>query len=208
MDFSILDIIIAASLYSLIGALIGWITNYLAVKMLFYPKHPHRFLFFNVQGVFPRRQNEFALKMGELVSKELFTIDDVTKRLLAKTTNPESLTSIISRIEMIFFERLVNEIPPLRLVLKPRHINHVLRYCEPEIKSLIVQLSQRLASQLHEELDIEFMVTQKISAFTSEKLENILYAVMKREFRAIEVVGAVLGFVIGFSQFIIMTTLL
>ena len=54
-----------------IGAGIGWVTNFIAVKMLFHPRKPLRLLFFSVQGVFPKRQQAFAHKLGAIVSDEL-----------------------------------------------------------------------------------------------------------------------------------------
>ena len=44
------------------------------------------------------------------------------------------------------------------------------------------------------------MVTDKVSNFSSDKLEEILQSVMKKEFKFIEIIGGVLGFVIGLIQ--------
>jgi uncharacterized membrane protein YheB (UPF0754 family) len=49
-----------------VGALIGWLTNYLAIKMLFRPRQP-RFIFGLLCRVIPRRQRDLALKIGEVV---------------------------------------------------------------------------------------------------------------------------------------------
>ena len=55
-------------LLPIIAALIGWLTNYLAVKMLFHPKLPLQVLGFSIQGVFPKRQKQLADKLGSLVA--------------------------------------------------------------------------------------------------------------------------------------------
>ena len=39
-----------------------------------------------------------------------------------------------------------------------------------------------------------------MAGFSSDKLEEILQAVMKKEFRFVELVGGVLGFLIGVIQ--------
>ena len=49
-------------------------------------------------------------------------------------------------------------------------------------------------------VDIEKMVTDKVSNFSSDKLEDLLQSVMSKEFRFIEIIGGVLGFVIGLIQ--------
>ena len=63
-------------LLPLIAALIGWMTNYIAVKMLFHPKEPKKIVGITFHGVFPKRQNVLAEKLGQLVADELFSISD------------------------------------------------------------------------------------------------------------------------------------
>lgn len=46
--------------------------------------------------------------------------------------------------------------------------------------------------------DVEKIVVDKINAFSAEELENLIFAVMKKELRAIVYLGALLGFLMGF----------
>ena len=64
-----------------IGGLIGWITNWLAVKMIFRPVKPRRILFFRVQGLIGRRQQELAKAIGNVVGNHLVEHKDVIKSL-------------------------------------------------------------------------------------------------------------------------------
>ena len=48
-----------------IGGLIGWSTNWLAVKMIFLPVKPRRLLFFRLQGLVPRRQQALPRARGQ-----------------------------------------------------------------------------------------------------------------------------------------------
>jgi uncharacterized membrane protein YheB (UPF0754 family) len=43
-----------------IGGVIGWITNWIAVKMIFRPLRPIRLLGFRLHGLVPRRQADLA----------------------------------------------------------------------------------------------------------------------------------------------------
>jgi uncharacterized membrane protein YheB (UPF0754 family) len=43
-------------------------------------------------------------------------------------------------------------------------------------------------------------VVEKVAGFSSDKLESILMAIMAKEFRFVEIIGAVLGFLIGLLQ--------
>ena len=72
-----------------------------------------------------------------------------------------------------------------------------------EIDAMLPQLMQQYAEKLKSKIDIEAMVTEKVANFSSDKLEEILVSIMKKEFRFVEIIGAVLGFVIGLLQILI-----
>ncbi len=194
------DQILHLLLLPVVGAFIGWITNYLAVKMLFHPRRKFVVLGFPIQGVFPQKQHEFARKMGELVAKELFSVEDVTNRLASLATSPENLDGLRKRIEAIAHRRLSEEFPALSIFLKASHVSHVVTYCLPDIRQLIIQNTDMLTKKLHRELDVHRIVEEKVASFSSAKLEEIVFSIMKKEFRSIEIVGGVLGFVIGLAQ--------
>jgi uncharacterized membrane protein YheB (UPF0754 family) len=68
----------------LLGALIGYVTNYIAIRMLFRPLRPWRM--FGVRlpltpGIIPAKRGELAQRMGEMVGSHLLTADDVRKTL-------------------------------------------------------------------------------------------------------------------------------
>jgi hypothetical protein len=47
-----------------VGAVIGWLTNYVAIKLLFRPHVPFSLLGYQVQGVIPKRRKEIARSMA------------------------------------------------------------------------------------------------------------------------------------------------
>lgn len=73
----------------LIGAVIGYFTNYIAVKMLFHPRNPivigGRTLPFT-PGIIPKRKKDLAGAIGRAVEGELFGKDDVRRILLGEET--------------------------------------------------------------------------------------------------------------------------
>lgn len=69
----------------LIGAVIGYFTNYLAVKMLFFPKNEVRIWGHRLPltpGAIPKGKPRLARAIGEIVGKTLLTEKDITKQLL------------------------------------------------------------------------------------------------------------------------------
>ena len=68
----------------IIGAVIGYITNYLAVKMLFRPYHPIKIGNFTLPftpGIIPKRKEEIAKALGNTVSRYLLGEEDIINKL-------------------------------------------------------------------------------------------------------------------------------
>lgn len=74
----------------LIGAVIGYITNYIAVKMLFRPYTQKKIGKFKIPftpGVIPKRQPKLAKAIGRAVGEDLFTKEDFTQIICSKMEN-------------------------------------------------------------------------------------------------------------------------
>lgn len=183
-----------------ISAFIGWFTNYIAIKMLFHPREPKRFLGLTIQGIFPKRQQQFAQKLGVLVANELIHIDDIAEKL----KNPDQLKSLTPLIEQhvdgFLQVKLKEKLPVISMFVGDGTLNKIKEGILEEIESLLPELIERYTETLKQQIDIEKMVTEKVANFSSDKLEEILAAIMKKEFRFVEVIGGVLGFLIGLLQ--------
>lgn len=183
-----------------IAALIGWMTNYIAVKMLFHPKEPKKFIGITFQGVFPKRQNALAEKLGQLVADELFSISDVSAKIKEFATSDEAMNEVGKRIEMTIRNKLVQAFPMLAMFLSDEMVEKVTGLFKNELKDFLSATSQGMGEKLEENLNVQEMVKERVNAFSSEKLEQLLNQLMKKEFKFIELVGAILGFFIGCIQ--------
>ncbi|MFQ5655538.1 MAG: DUF445 domain-containing protein, partial [Planctomycetota bacterium] len=64
-------------LLPVIGALIGWCTNWLAVKMIFRPRRPRSMLGFRIEGLLPRRRSDLARSVARTVEQDLLSVDEI-----------------------------------------------------------------------------------------------------------------------------------
>ena len=189
----------------LIGALIGWLTNYIAIKMLFHPKNEVKVFFIPLQGAFPKRQKAFARKLGQIVSEELVSVEDITAHLKEKATSEAVLDHIALRLEEGITNRLPRAFPMLAMMMSGDIADKIKGVLLKQISSLNEELIDKLSNELEEELDVHKIVEEKVAAFSSDKLEEILFSIMRREFKFVELVGAVLGFLIGLAQILLLS---
>jgi len=187
----------------LISAFIGWITNWVAIKMLFHPREPKKILGITFHGIFPKRQQQFAEKLGKLVSAEFLSFNDIEEKI----SNPENLKKIMPMIENhvddFLRNRLSNEMPVISMFIGDKTIGKLKDAFMKEIELLFPPVMKQYAVNLKDELDLEHIVIKKVAGFSSDKLEEVLYQIMSKEFRFVEIIGAVIGFIIGLVQVLI-----
>lgn len=190
-------------LIPIISAFIGWVTNWVAIKMLFHPRQPKKILGVTFHGIFPKRQQQFAEKLGKLVSAEFLSFEDIEQKI----SNPENLKKVMPMIEThvddFLRNRLKDEMPVISMFIGDKTIDNLKKLFMQEIEILFPQVMKQYAANLKSELDLEQIVIQKVSKFSSDKLEEVLYQIMSKEFRFVEIIGAVIGFIIGLIQIFI-----
>ncbi|MCM5528456.1 DUF445 domain-containing protein [Parasegetibacter sp. NRK P23] len=187
-------------LLPIIAAFTGWITNKIAIKLLFHPRVPVRFMGMTIQGVFPKRQQQFAEKLGKLVSRELLSFDDI-KQKIARPENVHKVMPLVEKhIDHFLQVKLGEKMPIVRAFVGESTLNQMKSILMEELEALFPALMEDYMHQVKTDLDLEQIVTRKIAAFSTDKLEAILMQIMSKEFVFIEVIGAVLGFIIGLIQ--------
>ena len=187
----------------LIAALTGWITNYLAIKMLFHPRKKIDLYFFSIQGIFPKRQQQLADKLGKIVAGELFSFDDIRDRFTSTETAEEINKVLDEKLEDFLGVKLKTTIPVLNFFLTAKMKTRIKNMMHEEFQHILPDILTRYSNKLEKDIDVENIVKQKVSAFSSSKLEDILVSIMKKEFKFIEILGAILGFLIGLIQLLI-----
>jgi len=135
-----------------------------------------------------------------LVSEELFSVEEVTDRIKEVSTNQETMDLIGIRIEKTIREKLVKSFPMLSMFLSDDMVEKVTKLFKDELRDFIRESADGVAKKIEKDFDVREMVRKKVEAFSSDKLEALLSSLMKKEFRFIEVIGAVIGFLIGCAQ--------
>lgn len=187
-------------LLPVVGAFIGWFTNWLAVKMLFHPREPWRILGLTIQGVFPRRQAVLAEKLGDVVAEKLITDRDIAAKLDNPKVREAIKARVLSFLDTAIKERLPAAVPMVAMFLSPSLIQTVTEAFSADLDSVIDDTLKQLTGSLGQNLDVREMVRSKVAAFSSDRLEELLVDIMKRELKFIEVVGGILGALIGLVQ--------
>lgn len=193
-------------LIPIISAFIGWFTNWIAIKMLFHPREPKKILWFTLQGIFPKRQRQFAEKLGKLVSEELLSFSDIEEKITHPANVKKIMPNIEEHIEQFLRVKLPQQMPVIGMFIGDKTINELKSVFIAELETLFPVIMKNYMNNLENELDLEKIITEKVTGFSSDKLEQILNDIMSKEFRFVEIIGGVLGFIIGLLQVLITMT--
>ena len=186
-----------------ISALIGYVTNFLAIKMLFYPRRPVNLLFFKVQGIFPKRKSLLASRMARLVAEELLSMDQLKEEIDRQATQGQIRVAIEEEVESYLRDKLATLNPILQSLINDQRITQLRDKICIEIESFIPRITHQFFERL-DMVNLENMVFEQVISFTSDKLEDMMMSVIQKELRFIEWAGAFLGFTIGVIQVLLL----
>ena len=187
----------------LIGAAIGWFTNWLAIKMLFRPRKPVKILGWTLQGVIPRRHAQLASRIAETVEDRLLTQEDLEKAMSGVQWHDE----VNLLIRRVLHERgpggIIDKIPGLSRAWKMVVLPSLQDVLSKEIIRFLNRYRSSFLTRLRGSVNIREIVENKVQQFEVEALESLVVDVAKKEFSHIQWVGAVTGALIGVAQGII-----
>ncbi|MDY4800574.1 MAG: DUF445 family protein [Fusobacterium mortiferum] len=186
-----------------IGAGIGWVTNYVAIKMLFRPYKEINLGLFKIQGLLPKRKHEIGESIAEVIQTELVSLQEILKSLDGEKLEKEMSVVIDKILEEKLQSEITRNFPMLAMFLS----SEMLEKIKSVIKNSILENKDNIvgmfSNYLKENVDFKGIIVKNVDAFSLEKLEEVTYTLAEREFKHIEVIGAILGAIIGFVQFII-----
>ncbi len=188
-----------------ICAIIGWLTNYIAVKMLFRPKRPLNLLLFTIQGIFPKRQKALAENLGKTIEKNLISHEDLQKVINDESFHKGFIDIASNKIDDFINNRIGTINPMIGAFLSEDLKKKIKAVLMEELEGMVPEFFEKAASELESRVVFSELVREKVESFDSSRIEEILFSVMRSEFKFIEIIGGVLGFIIGIIQSIIFT---
>lgn len=164
------------------GALVGYLTNYIAIKLLFEPANPVECGPFVLQGLFESRQTEVSEEFGHFMGTRVLNSPALLDSL--SNEHKDRLHSFLRR-ELPFFV--------------PEHIIYA-----------TISAIKKIAAKPHEHSQIHFYITNKLEIentlssrlklLSPTDFEDILHPVFQEDEIILIVVGGILGALAGFMQ--------
>jgi len=187
-------------IFPVVGALVGWITNWLAILMLFRPREPVRVFWWSLQGVIPSRHAQLADRIAETVENSLLTQEDLEKAMSGVRWHDE----VNSLIRKVLHDRgpggVLDKIPGISQAWNHVVLPSLQEVLSREVIRFVDGYGKRFARRLRQSVDIRQIVREKVLELETPVMEDLIMTVARKEFGHIQVVGAVTGAIIGIVQ--------
>lgn len=167
-------------------AAIGYVTNWLAIKMLFWPREEKRVLGMRVPftpGLFVRRQSDFSTSVGALVERQFLTGEDLH-------------SSVMNLIERGKIDEILSGTNPFVR-------NSVKKYFDKSTPESFRRDCRRIAVLTRRSRVVSRAVADNVASMDVVDVEAMVMGIAEREARSITWLGAVLGAVIGTLQILV-----
>jgi len=183
----------------LVGAVIGWLTNYVAIKLLFRPHYPTKILGFTFQGLIPKRRKEISRSLARVIEKELLNSKDLGTALGEMNLKQEVEHIVEDVVEHRIKSEKIKKIPLIGLVSDnlTTHLKYLLS------KEILLHLDKKkttFAKNFSEKVNVKELLASRIDNLDVHKFEGLLTEFIARELKHIEKLGGLIGFLIGVVQ--------
>ena len=203
MDYEAWQKIFLLIAFPVIGAAIGWLTNRLAIQMLFRPRKPLGLPGIRIQGLIPKRQQELALRVGEIVETELFN-----QHLIRNEIRNIDLKPYLDQLATnIVWDRIgprLRQIPLLGNLVNDKLLYNLTKIALESLQGETEPLLERVSTEVEKHIAVSKIVEEKIQQFDLDQLETIVRKLAHKEFRRIEILGAVIGLMVGMVQSVLL----
>lgn len=182
-----------------VGAIIGWLTNVLAIKMLFRPIRPIKIPILNItlQGLIPKRRNDISKSIGEVVEKELISINEIFDKMVTEENKLEVIAIIKEKLLKVIDYKIPAIIP---YSIKSKIIEYFEEQINKDAMSILDSSIDGIINSTVHKINIGEMVESKIDELELEHMEALILSISSRELKYIELLGGVLGGIIGLIQ--------
>lgn len=190
----------------LFGAFTGWFTDWLALRMIFEPKQPTRYLFGLVewQGLFLRRRQEVAAEYGALIAEEVITARNVIEAVLRGPLSDRLYEMILKHVHEAVDQQAGLARPLLVFAVGTSGYQAMKEAVARRLLERLPETLRHAENYVGDAMALKQTLVGKMRELTAEEFEGLLRPAFRQDEWALIAVGAVLGFLVGELQVFVM----
>lgn len=183
------------------GGLTGWLSDWLALKMVFRPKEPTRYLgLFTWQGLFIKRRQEVAAEYGRLMAQRVLTPSAIMESVLRGPLSDRLYDLVQKEIRAAVDEEAGFARPLVVMAVGSQKYIDMKRDVAAKVTERLPEALKHVESYAFEAMDVENTLKSKMQQLSVDEYEGLLRPAFQQDERTLIAVGAALGFLVGEMQ--------
>jgi uncharacterized membrane protein YheB (UPF0754 family) len=183
------------------GLFTGWFTDWLALRMIFYPIEPRKYFGVTWQGLFLKRRAEVAEAYGSLIAKEIITPHNVIEAILHGPLSDRVLALIQRQFDLELGRRVK---PLLVFAVGSRKYQDLKLAISSQIMSRLPETMRYIEDYATDAMDIRNVLVSKMKELSPREFERLLRPAFEQDEWILIATGAVLGFAVGEAQMLVL----
>ena len=172
------------------GVLVGFITNWLALTMIFRPLYEKRFGLIRYQGLFLKRQDEVSRKYASIFAAHVLSPRNIMEEILYRRI----ARAVVETIEKDIAEHLGTDSGS-----GSGNLESSRKAAATMIDSLSAA-SATMEKMIGRSMDVENMIYERMRELPPEEFEPILRSAFQEDEYVLIVIGSILGALVGLTQ--------
>jgi uncharacterized membrane protein YheB (UPF0754 family) len=190
------------------GLLSGGLTDYVALQMVFRPKTPKRYLgIFRWQGLFHSTREQVSKDYAKLIAGDILTPAVVIEGVLDSPTADKLFALVAREVETVIDEQTRLARPVLRLTVGDARFRDLKQRVADLVIARLPEHAQLLDEYAQQKLDVEGLVAERMALLDTDDYEGLIRPAFKDDEKVVVLVGALLGFLVGELQVLLITSL-
>lgn len=192
----------------LFGGFVGLFTDYVALQMVFVPQVPRRYLgLFRWHGKFFERRVSLSQSFAKVAAQDLLSPGVLVDAMLDGPMSDRVFAIVAREAQRALDEEVGSARPLVELAVGSERYRSLKRAVMQQARERAPQFTGEIEAFAGETFDIERTIAEKMIAMDADDYEAILRPMIKDDEWVIVALGAVLGFLVGELQVLIITSL-
>jgi uncharacterized membrane protein YheB (UPF0754 family) len=192
----------------LFGLIIGGLTDYVALTMIFRPQQERRIApGITWQGLFHNRREKVTRDYGALLAKDVITPAAIMETLLTGPMSDKFFEMVRDEIQKTIDQQTGVVKHVITLAVGSQKYNAMKQSTAQRVINKMPEASRQIEGYAAERLDIENTIVARMRMMDTDDYENLLRPAFKDDEWIVVALGATLGFLFGEIQVQIITHL-
>jgi uncharacterized membrane protein YheB (UPF0754 family) len=179
------------------GPIVGWVTNWVAILMIFEPVEPRRFIGFRLQGMFLRRQHEVAEVYAEVIADDIITVENMGDELLNGVNSDRTRQMIANSLRPAIDRSVGGARPLVRLAVGPHEYDAIRETVAREgVDSTMTPLADPGLNR-RQSAELRALFIERMREMPAEDFSDMLRSAIRQDEWLLLAHGGVLGIVGG-----------